>query len=58
MDIHKKDITVLISNEKTLVNLKWYRGASRYNNGTTVYKNKYKLRLILSRAKYFASKSH
>jgi hypothetical protein len=33
------------------VNLKWFRGASRYNNGATLYGKKYLLRLILSRLK-------
>jgi hypothetical protein len=54
MDIHKKNITVRISGENVLVSLKWYRGANRYNNGPTRYKNKYRLRLILSRATDFA----
>jgi hypothetical protein len=58
MDIHKKDIAISISEEIALVNLKWYRGASRYNNGATRYKNKYKLRLILNKAKNIASNSH
>ena len=33
------------------VDLKWYRGASRYNNGATLYGNKYIFRLIISRPK-------
>ena len=51
MDIHKKEIMVRIADEDVLVSLKWYRGANRYNNGATRYKNKYKLRFILSKAK-------
>jgi hypothetical protein len=56
MDIHKKDIIVHIGNEKRFVNLKWYRGANRYNNGATLYGDKYRLRIILSRAKNFNKK--
>ena len=33
------------------VTLKWYRGASRYNNGATLYGKKYILRFILGRLK-------
>ncbi len=33
------------------VDLRWYRGASRWNNGCTRYGNKYQLRLIISRMK-------
>lgn len=33
------------------VNLKWYRGASRYNNGATKFGNKYSFRLYISRRK-------
>jgi hypothetical protein len=58
MDINKRDIIVRIKEEDTLVSLKWYRGASRYNNGAKKYKNKYKMRLILNKAKNIASNSH
>jgi hypothetical protein len=30
------------------INLKWVRGASRYNNGATIYGKKYWFRYILS----------
>jgi hypothetical protein len=30
------------------INLKWMRGASRYNNGATIYGKKYWFRYILS----------
>jgi hypothetical protein len=33
------------------VDLKWYIGASRYNNGATLYGKKYLLRLLLARNK-------
>jgi len=33
------------------IDLKWYRGASRYNNGATIYGRKYLLRLLLGRLK-------
>jgi hypothetical protein len=33
------------------VDLKWYRGASRYNNGATLYRRKYIFRFLISRRK-------
>jgi hypothetical protein len=30
------------------INFKWMRGASRYNNGATIYGKKYLLRYLLS----------
>jgi len=33
------------------VSLKWFRGASRYNNGATRYGKKYLLRYIMSSLK-------
>ena len=39
----------LVTNEP--IDLKWYRGASRYNNGATKFANKYLLRLLISRSK-------
>jgi hypothetical protein len=33
------------------INLKWVRGASRYNNGATIYGKKYLFRYILSSLK-------
>ena len=56
MDIHKNDIVVKIVDEQVSVNLKWLRGANRYNNGATKYNKKYKLRLILGWAKEHARK--
>ncbi len=49
--IYKKDCTTHIGDKEIVVTLKWFRGAGRYNNGATIYKQKYNLRLILSRAK-------
>lgn len=31
------------------VDLKWYRGASRYNNGATLYGRKYIFRYLISK---------
>jgi hypothetical protein len=36
-----------LSDRTELVSLKWLRGANRYNNGTTRYGSKYRLRLIM-----------
>ena len=33
------------------INLKWMRGASRYNNGATIYGKKYLFRYLLSSLK-------
>ncbi len=33
------------------ISLKWYRGASRYNNGATIFGNKYLFRYLISRNK-------
>lgn len=30
------------------IDLKWYRSASRYNNGATLYGNKYRFRNIIA----------
>ena len=45
-----------MDNEEHFVSLKWYRGASRYNNGATIYGNKYLLRLLIGRSKTKSSK--
>jgi hypothetical protein len=50
MDVNLKNIQITLSGEEALVDLRWYRGASRYNNGCTRY-GKYCLRLFLSRSK-------
>lgn len=34
------------------IDLRWSRGACRYNNGCTHYGNKYLFRLIISRVKF------
>jgi hypothetical protein len=52
MNINTNNIrTDFINNEKQFVSLKWYRGASRYNNGATIYGNKYLFRQLIGRAK-------
>jgi hypothetical protein len=33
------------------IDIKWHRGASRWNNGATVYNNKYIFRLLIGRNK-------
>ena len=51
MNIHEDNIPVkYLNDEEVLVSLKWLRGASRYNNGATMYGKKYSLRLFLTRA--------
>jgi len=37
--------------EPFLTNLRWFRGASRYNNGGTTYGRKYRFRLLIGRVK-------
>jgi hypothetical protein len=49
IDVHKIIGTHPVLNEP--IDLKWYRAASRYNNGATLYGNKYKLRYLLGYAK-------
>lgn len=57
MDVNRKNIRVtIVNNEEWLVDLKWFRGASRYNNGCTRYGKKYSLRLFMSRSKEHAIK--
>ena len=52
MDIKRQNISVIyLNDENILVSLKWLRGASRYNNGATIYGRKYLLRLLLGRVK-------
>ena len=59
MDINKADIEMQITeDDRRLVSLKWYRGASRYTNGATLFGDKYILRLIIARAKELAVKKH
>jgi hypothetical protein len=58
MDVNKADIELQIFEDNYMVNLKWYRGASRYNNGATLFGNKYRMRFIIARAKELAIKGH
>jgi len=51
MKVHALNIAIQINNEKKLVSLSWFRGASRYNNGGTVHNGKYRLRLVFGRIK-------
>jgi hypothetical protein len=46
MKINEQNICIDVD-KKTFVSLKWYRGASRYNNGATIYGKKYFLRLVM-----------
>lgn len=48
MNIYLENIEVKIKGEVVLTNLKWFRGASRYNNGATLYGRKYLIRLVMS----------
>ena len=56
MDIHRENIKVTIADEDLLVSPKWFRGASRYNNGCTRYGRKYYLRLVIGWAEANATK--
>lgn len=60
MNVNIKNIEALINDEIHLVNLRWLRGASRYNNGGNnngkITKDKYPLRLILGRLKQHNAK--
>jgi hypothetical protein len=52
MKIHEQNIRIsYLNNEEKIVSLKWLRGASRYNNGATIYGKKYFFRFVMSRAK-------
>lgn len=50
LKINNKYAEVKINHKPLEVSYKWYRGASRYNNGATRYGKKYLLRLIIARA--------
>jgi hypothetical protein len=56
MDVNRKDIRVTVNCEESFVNLRWFRGASRYNNGCTRFRRKHALRLALSRSKEHSRK--
>jgi hypothetical protein len=50
-NLNKESILVIIKDKEISVSPKWYRGASRYNNGATKFGRKYFIRLIMSWAK-------
>lgn len=51
MDVRalNKEATICFVTHK--VNLRWFRGASRYNNGGITHKNAFPIRRILNRLK-------
>jgi hypothetical protein len=52
MNVNIANIPVSLGDgKKTYVSLRWFRGASRYNNGGTNHKRKHQMRLILGRVK-------
>jgi hypothetical protein len=55
MNVTIANIEVDLNGEKRAVNLRWFRGASRYNNGGNhggrILKPKYPLRIIFGRIK-------
>jgi hypothetical protein len=51
LDIYKENIPIDLNGKEVMVSLSWFRGASRWNNGATVYGRKYTLRLIIGRLK-------
>lgn len=51
MDVRKKDIKITWIGKSVMVNLKWLRGAGRYNNGGTVHHNVKRIRLICNNLK-------
>jgi hypothetical protein len=55
MNVKIENIKVEINGKSILTNLKWFRGASRYNNGGNhggrLVKDKYPLRIICGRLK-------
>lgn len=56
MNVNRQYIKVTINEEDSLVNLKWFRGANRYNNGCTRYGRKYHFRIVMGWAKGHAVK--
>ena len=53
MDVNIANIPVSLGNgENVYVSLRWFRGASRYNNGGTIHKGVHQMRLILGRVKH------
>jgi hypothetical protein len=52
MDVNIANIPVSLGNgENVYVSLRWFRGASRYNNGGTIHKGMHQMRLIFGRVK-------
>ena len=52
MNVNKANIPIsIIEGEHTLVNLRWFRGANRYNNGSSLYKGKYQFRYLIGSAR-------
>lgn len=55
MNVKVENIKVEINGKSFLASLKWFRGASRYNNGGNyngrLLKDKYPLRIIFGRLK-------
>ena len=58
MRVQKQNMKISVGNEDFLVSLKWLRGSGRYNNGATRFKNKYLMRMVMSRAKDSTAKIH
>ena len=57
MDINKKSIQVHLNSEDIrFVDLRWFRGANRYNNGATRYKGRHQFRFVIGKSKQIISK--
>lgn len=57
MDVKRTNISIALEQgDRTLVSLKWLRGANRYNNGSTLYSGKYQFRYLIGSAKQRAGK--
>jgi hypothetical protein len=53
MNVNIANIPVSLGNgENVYVSLRWFRGASRYNNGGTIHKGMHQMRLIFGRVKH------
>jgi hypothetical protein len=52
MNVNNANIPVSLGDGKeTYVNLRWFRGASRYNNGGTNHNGNHRMRLLFGRIK-------
>jgi len=52
MNVNIANIPISLDNGKVVYrSLRWFRGASRYNNGGTIHGGKYRFRLLIGRAK-------